>query len=440
MYLRTPKQYSPRYRRRRGCISPLRLLFWILAIALIVVGVGIYENRERLYPVVENILEGVVADAGERVATANAPPPTPTEDPTNDYQRAEEAWRRGAIQDSIELYQRVAHAMPNDLRVHYNLALGLLIQGRFNDALDAAEDAITAQPYAPDGWAMRAMALNRLGRSGEAVASALRSLELVPPSAIDASPEMAQSRARALAFLAEAYLALGQGSRAMTTVEQALEAYPDSFEAYQVRGKIHWEHLFDYSAARADLRIAHDLAPNMAYVTIWLARIERIPAFGNDQVAVDLYQQIIEQNPGNTQALFDLGDYNFRTVGNFGEAANYLTRCTQANPESASCHYLLGRAQERMGQLIDAQESFRTAVRLNPDDGYYQYWLGTIYAQLTQCPEALPYLQAAYRIGIENDDANLYEPAASRLQECGSPVMQQQPEVTPDVEDDDAGA
>jgi tetratricopeptide (TPR) repeat protein len=439
MYLRTPKQYSSRYRQRRGCISPLRLLLWILAIALIVVGVGIYENRERLYPVVENILEGVVADAGERVATANAPPPTPTEDPTNDYQRAEEAWRRGAIQDSIELYQRVSTALPNDLRVHYNLALGLLIQGRLDEALDASENAITAQPYSPDSWAMRAMALNRLGRGGEAVASALRALELIPQSAIDEDPELARSRARALAFLAEAYLSLGQGARAMTTVEQALEAYPDSFEAYQVRGKINWEYLHNFDAARADLRTAHEIAPNMAYVTIWLARIERIPYFDNGEVALDLYQQIIEQNPGNTQALFDLGDYSFRTVGDFGEAANYLTRCTQASPENASCHYLLGRSQERMGQLIDAQESFQAAVRLNPDNGYYHYWLGTIYAQLTQCPEALPYLQTGYRIGIENDDANLYEPAASRLQECGSPVMRD-PEVTPDVEDDDTGA
>lgn len=435
MYLNSSKRYSGRRSRRSGCISPFRILFWLVCIVLIVIGVGIYQNREMLTPVVGEAVANIVDDANERVATVNTPPPTPTQDPTNDLQRAEESWRRGAIQDAVGVYQRISDVTPNDLTVHYRLAMGLVMQGRMEEALEAAEDAITAQPFAADAWSIRAMALNRLGRYGEALASAQRALELVPQSAVEGNPDLAPARARAQAFLAEAYLNTGQVDRARTTAQAAIDAYPDSFEAYHVRGVVNQLGYFDFDAARRDFATAYEMAPNMLYVGIWLARIER-DRFDNIDTMLQIYQDIVEQNPGNTQALFDLGDYYFRREGNYGEAAGYLSRCIQSNPNSASCYYLLGRAQIALEQTGDAQSSFRTAVELNDSNGYHHYWLGETYRLSGQCDQALPYYQNGYRIGTENDIDDLISAAANRLGECGSPVIFPTDPADDEFEDD----
>lgn len=438
MYIQTPKRYARRGQRRHNLISWRKLLFWLLMPLLIFVFVGIYENRERWIPQISRAVEGVVDQAGQTIATANAPPPTSTPDPTNDLQRANEAWRRGAIQEAVTLLQRAVVSTPNDIGVHYLLSLGLIMQGRFNEALQAAENAVTANPFSPDGWAIRSMALNRLGRNTDAAASALRALELVPPEDAQGSSAMARSRARAQAFLAEAFLNLGQGQRALTLAEQALETYPDSFEAYQVRGRIKQEVNADIEGALTDYRTAYDLAPNLIYLGIWVARLERV--VGNTQTALDLFQDMAELNPGNTQLLLELGDYYRLVEGNYSEALGYLNRCIESDPENAPCHYQLGRVQMLLEEVLAARESFQRAIDLNPANGYPYYWYAEASRLLGQCPAALPYIQTGQQIAAETDDAVLVESMDAIAVECGLiAAPQADAEVTPEVAGDSGG-
>ena len=157
MYLRQSKKY--RNQRRASIISFRTILFWIVAIALIVVGIGIYENRNQLIPMVDRAINSVVDNTSNTIATSRAPVPTATQDPSNDLMRANDSWMRGAIQEATSLYERIAPAAPNDILVYYRLTLGYVNQGKFEDALASAENGITANPFHPDMWAMRAMAL-----------------------------------------------------------------------------------------------------------------------------------------------------------------------------------------------------------------------------------------------------------------------------------------
>lgn len=424
MYLRQSKRY--RGRRHASIISFKKILFWIVAIAIIVIGIGIYENREMFIPLVDKAFNSMVDTAGNVIATSRAPEPTPTQDPTNDLIRANDAWMRGAIQEATTLYARIASATPNDITVYYRLALGYINQGKFEDALLAAENGITANPFHPDMWAMRAMALNRLGRASQAIASASRALELVPMTLVDQDPIWKNSRARALAFLAEAYLNIGQNDRAKSTIVQAIELNPDSYEALQVRGRIRQEVDYNFSAALDDFRAAHELAPTMIYVAIWLARLER-DRFQNYDVALRLYQNILDRNPGNTQVLFDVADYYWRVQGNPQEAMSYLNRCIESDPNVAACHYLMGRVQYRREQMADALISFQTAYNFINTNGYYAYWLGATHLALGQCQQAIPYLTQSETIARNNNDNILLDSASYTLNEaqvaCGIRVV-----------------
>ena len=433
MYLRTPKRYR---RGRRRSFSFGRLLIWILVPVLIVVGIGIYENREMFAPEVNRMMVSVISDVGDGIEQINAPAPTATPDPTNDIELANNAWANGRIQQAVDAYQRAVASTPNDVLVHYRLAFGLIMQGKFQQALVAAEDTITANPFESYGWAIRAMALNRIGDYTEALASANHALTLASPAMVAENPDLAPARARALAFQAEAYLNLEQPERARAAVDQALEVYPESPEALQVSGQV-WEGppYYDFDAARVDYADAHEIAPEMLYITIWLARVERW-RFENTEYAVELYQQIIESNPGNGQALLDLGEYYYRVDNDFNRAAEMFSRCVDENPQNALCQWWLGRNLIALEQQNSALEPLRTATELDPDNGYPYFWLGRAYIDLGQCPQAVPALEESRRIGEQTDDQGLIDSANSLLSTCGAaPGLIPAPgtEATPEV-------
>jgi len=435
MYLRTPKRYQRGY--KRSVIRWRSCLLYILIIPLLFVLIGIYENADRWIPQINQTVGDIVDNMGDRIEQVNAPPPTATPDPSNDLQRADGAWRRGSMQEAVNIYEGIVDATPNNLTVHYRYTLGLIMDGRFEEAAKAAENAITANPFSADAWAIKAMAHNRLDNTGEAISSALHALELASPQKVEENPQLAMSRARAQAFLAEAYLNDGQGDRAFTLVNQALETDPDSFEAYQVRGRVNWEYNFDLDSALEDLREAYTIAPNMVYVGIWLARLEQ-GYLQNSETALDIYQSLAEQNPGNAQVLFALGEHYFRVDGNYTEARSYFSRCVEADPQSAPCYYMLGRSQMQQDEALNAQESFARAIELDPNggDGYYYWWLAETHSLgLGQCPQALTYLRQGYPIAQEAGITDLIDAFETRFAECGSPVttVTEEAEVTPEA-------
>lgn len=441
MYLKTPKRYR-RGSRRGGLISMRTVLVWLIVPPLIVIGIGIYENREQITPWLDEHVNAMVSEVDNTVRQINAPAPTPTADPANDKQRAFAAWERGAIQESISYLVQAAPNAPNDIQVYYYLTLGLINQGRIEDAAEYAEKAVTASPYSPDAWSIQAMVYNRQERAGEAIVSASRALQLVPETLIAAQTDPATAellrvqRARALAFLAEAYLLAGQGERARNTVDDALELYADSQEALVISGRIYSEVDYNFILAKDEFEAAYQIDPRMTYVAIWLARTES--RLENYTRAIDIYDDIVSRNPGNTLALYDLANYYLSEEGNPTEALTYLQRCIEADPENAACHYLRGRALYREEQNSEALIAFQTAYDLNSENGYYVYWLGEAHRVSGRCDLALPYFEEGYRDAIEaNIDQNLIESFEYRLNEvrvgCGvaPAVVPTQPDVTP---------
>ncbi len=410
MYVRTPKRY--RGPMRRSIIPFRRILFWLVMTLLIVVGIGIYENRAMIQPVVNRVVVESVRNVEGAMATMSAPTPTPTQDPTNNLIRAENFWRQGSISEAVDLYLSALDSVPNNVDIHYRVTLGLIMEGQIERALEYAERTVTANPFAPDAWAMRAWALDWNARYGESIASALHAIELIPQDA----PNAAEMRARALAYLAEAYLGAGQAERAFNTAEDAIEVNPDGFEGYRARGLIYWQSRFDLDSALADFQTAFSLARNMTYIAIDIAIVEQ--ARGNPQGAIDVLEDIIEVNPENTLALFWLGSFYFRDIGDPSQAAAYLTRCIDYNPNSINCHYMLGRSQARLEQYQAAAESFKQAVELGSTNPYHWWWAGRSQIDIGNCAQAMAYLEPGYDLALQGTDADIIRFYEEIMPEC----------------------
>lgn len=407
MQIRTPKRYQRTV--RRSVFPCRRIMLWFIGFVLIAIGAGIYQNRGMFQPIVDEIVSNTVDQMEERVSTLTAPTLTPTPDPTNQLAQADAFWEQGALEQAVAVYQDIVDAVPNDVQVHYRITFGLIVEGQYEEALEFGETTVTANPFSSDAWAIRGWALDWNGRAGEAIASTLHALELDPQNA------------RAMAFLSEAYFSAGQTQRALTTAEQALEIDADSPEAYRARGLATWYGLFDIETALVDFRIGYDIARDTAPATmIFLANdISDIEySRQNYDEAIAILEGVLEVNPQNTQALFRMGRVYYSGLGDPSQAAGFLARCIDFNPQSISCHYLLGRTQETLENTTAAADSFERAIELGSTSAQHYYWAGWTQIQLGNCNRALTYLEPGREIALEADDSQLVSDIETVIEIC----------------------
>jgi len=389
MYVRTPKRY--RGIQRRNVFSCRRILLNLLMVAVIAVGIGIYQNRQQLQPIVGDVMSRMVGDVQVMVATVTAPTATPTMDPRNNLAQADTYWANGSITEALRLYRPILESVPNEVEYFRRVGQALLVQGDYAQALRTAEDAITADPYSSDAWVLRAWAQRGLGQTSNAIVSALHALELD------------RENADALAQLAFAYLDAGQPERALTTADRAISLDPNNYNAHRARAYINWEGLFDFDAAQIDLETAYSLAQQRDPAAETLLGID----FALLQIRVDSVQGaiatlegLLEVNPENSQALFQLGliywNSELRDVVRSGQ---YLQRCVEVNPEAIDCYFWLGRTQNDQEQTALAAESFARAIELGSQNPQHYWWAGLMQqGALGNCARALEYWREGYEL------------------------------------------
>lgn len=414
MQLRTPKRY--RSGNRRNIISLRWLWLWILTPIVVLIGIQIYNHLDVIGPPVSQVIQNAFDGLQNSVATAGAPTPLPTQDPADQLARAGDDWTQGRIESAMDTYKQVLSAVPNDVETHYRLTLGLIMEGSLKESLNAAEATVTANPFSSDAWAIRAMALDWNDRYGEAIASALHALELDPKNA------------RAMAFLAEAYLDNGDTDLAKTTIDKALDTNPDSFEALRVRGLFAQQAEYDLAAAKDYYQQAHDAAPNLPYLSMDLAGIDNSEQNFDD--AISIMSGVIENNPKNTLALFQLGVYYYTGLGNLSQALEYFSRCVEADPQIVSCNALLGRVQSRLDNNTAAVESLQKAIDLGTTDPRHYLWMALAKIALGRCDQAVPFLQKGYDLAKDGVDDEALGVLEDKMRECQVTIPGAQPEAT----------
>jgi tetratricopeptide (TPR) repeat protein len=401
MQIRTPKKYQGV--QRRSVIGCRRLSFYLLMLALIASGIGLVLNRGTLAPIVQNAVYDFIGKLEDTVATMAVPEPTPTLDPRNSLVEANNYWLSGALDQATDIYLEIAESMPNSVEVFRRVAIGLINESRYDEAVAYGERAINADPFNADAWAIYAWALDWDKRATEALAHALHALELDPQNS------------RASAYLAEVYNSLDLSERAELLLEELLEADPDTADGIRARGLIRWSQN-DFAGALHDFKTAYSLASNMNLIAIDIAIIEK--DLGNFETAKEFLQQVVDADPYNPHALFRLGEIAVSFEGNPAQALRYLQDCVDLNPDYLYCHFMLGRAQERLGSIDDAAASFETAVELGSDNPQHYYWAGYSQILLGNCARAMAYLEPGLRLARQSNPPKFAADIQAVIPEC----------------------
>ncbi|MFT4175092.1 MAG: tetratricopeptide repeat protein [Luteolibacter sp.] len=108
----------------------------------------------------------------------------------------------------------------------------------------------------------------------------------------------------------------------------------------------------------------------------------------------ELYQMILDANPGNTSALCKLGVVNLR-LNDTQAAIDTFRRAVEMDEKNAYAHRMLGYAFMTSGDLRSAEEHTRRSVELAPEDAKSQMLMGSLCYRNGRVKEAESHYKAA---------------------------------------------
>jgi tetratricopeptide (TPR) repeat protein len=152
----------------------------------------------------------------------------------------------------------------------------------------------------------------------------------------------------------------------------------------------------------------------------------------------ELFQLILEQNPGHTPALCKIGvvhlklketeaaidafrraaeldadnPYAHRMLGvalmaggDLSGAETHAARSAELSPDDARCHLLLGVITQRLGRLPDAERHYKSAIAVDPLASEAYFNLAILYSNSKRLDEAKGFYQQALERGAIPDPA-----------------------------------
>ncbi|MCG8308303.1 MAG: tetratricopeptide repeat protein [Cytophagales bacterium] len=111
------------------------------------------------------------------------------------------------------------------------------------------------------------------------------------------------------------------------------------------------------------------------------------------------YEQVLDRDPDNVNALVSLSKYYYR-LENFEAAANLSTHAAMIDHGNFLAHYHKARACHKMGLVTDALDAYNQTISLNPDFGFAYFQRSSILISLGLHPLGCRDLQTAHALKV----------------------------------------
>ncbi len=125
---------------------------------------------------------------------------------------------------------------------------------------------------------------------------------------------------------------------------------------------------------------------------------------GDDQKALELFKEAIEQNPKNVTAWNGLGSCQIG-LNRPDAAIEAYKQAIKINPNDETTHYVLGNFYLKLGRYQEAIESYQQVIRINPDFEPAYFKLGLIFAQLGRLNEGKNAFETVIRLNPDSAPA-----------------------------------
>ncbi|MBO9309419.1 MAG: tetratricopeptide repeat protein [Chloroflexi bacterium] len=409
MYLRTPKRYTAKGRRRYLFNLRWLWLYILFPIALIPL-LLIWNEREMLSQRI-----GDWASRNIRI-DLNPPTPTPTVPAADLRVRYLSYMQAGEVDEAIATLWRMGDLAPNDEQLFATLARLIALRGdpddkaRHAELLRAATAALNADPESAEGWIASGLAYNSSGNPQLALPYLLRARDLEPRNPM------------LLAVLADTYNDLDRPDDASRYAAEAIELAKASNPidvtalayAYVVQGNV----LSRTSGAEAirayeeAWRVAQSepTAPR-GYIAQWIAGYYLNRA--DSDKAIPVLQEAFDRDRDDPINPYLLGRI-YLNRGDPNRARTYLERCRDIQPEQIKCLRWLGTVLYRAQNYQRAAEIALQAIQHGSQDPAAYLVAGLSLSLLNRCGEALPLLREGARLDADGALASQFQDGLRR--------------------------
>lgn len=369
-----------------------------------------------------------------------------------DLSRAESEWREAV---------RIRPELTDAQQALATLQIG---RGEFDNALQTAQQMISAQPFSADGFLLKGIAELGLRKFADAQQDDEQARNRAPNSSAPyvqlGNVQLAQKHygdaekfyqqalekdsgsSDGLRGLMTVYVEQKQYDKAITAANAQIAKSPANSNFYDLLGTALFDGKKDYSGADAALRKAIELDKNNtdAWEKLGKVQIQR----GDTDQAIAIYQQAIKDNPkeahfyiltgelydakqnwdqakamyqqalsvspDNPMAANNLAYVLLEQGGNVDVAMNMAQTARRGMPDSPNAADTLGWAYYQKGIYHSAIDQFLEALRLNqknggPDSATMHYHLGLAYQKVKQNALAREHLEKAVKLKPEYADA-----------------------------------
>ena len=270
--------------------------------------------------------------------------------------------KAGDANKALEAYSGGLARDPNDLAANQNLAILLLQKGDFRGAIQPLKRLKTLDQNRVSTRATLIDAYLKAGMENEGEDEIKQLL----------NAHLATMQEELL--LSRMLLESGHHRAAKEVLTHAAATWPEAADPHGDLG------LFfiagaDYEKAVGELGRAAQLDPESAKYGLDLG--EALLRWRHDPVALE-YLLAVQSKFGELPLYkFELGLAYF-DLTRFPSALQQFERLAQEQPKSSRVHYLLGATYQEMGNLGKAEECYRKAIALSPDEASYYITLSSL--------------------------------------------------------------
>jgi tetratricopeptide (TPR) repeat protein len=301
--------------------------------------------------------------------------------------------KKGDIEKALEAYRGGLARDPNNVAANQNYALLLMQKHDFRDAVDPLKKL---KSLGHDDASTRATLIEACLRAGMKSEGEDEINQFLSGHLATMQQELA---------LAKLLLADEEGRAAEEVLRHATATWPQAPEPHGDLGLLLIQGQ-QYETAVRELGRAAQLDPDSAKYALGLG--EALLRWRHDPVALP-YLLAVGQKFGNLPLYkFELGlAYYYLT--RFQEALQEFETVAQEQPKSSQVQYLLGGTHQALGELDKAEDCYRKAIALKPDDASYYLTLAALLKKINPADltEPVRLSEKALALSPENQDVKL---------------------------------
>jgi tetratricopeptide (TPR) repeat protein len=253
--------------------------------------------------------------------------------------------------NDLTLWTDVAEISPHNARAWFNKGIALELVGRHGEAMRSYDKAIEIKPEYYEAWYNKGVGLALAGKYEEAMKSY--------DNAVVIQPEYYN------AWNNKGYILnkLGKLKEAIQCYEKVIKIKPDMYEAWYNKGSTlallgkHEEAIKCYDKAI-------EIKPE--YYDAWYNKGNALEILGEHEEAVKCYDKVIEIKPEYYDAWYNKG-VALALVGKNEEAIKCYDKVIEIKPEYYNAWNNKGNVLEKLGNLEEAIKYYDKALQIQPD-------------------------------------------------------------------------